>query len=127
MFLQHTIIDIKGKDLVTGVTIVKTDLNKNLIKGTNRDLECDTILLSCGLIPENELASKTGIILDNKTGGPVINETMETCIEGVFACGNVVHVHDLADWATKEGYKAGEEAAAYIQRSNFKAKGFIFI
>jgi glycerol-3-phosphate dehydrogenase len=115
MLLQHTIVDIRGKDRVEGVTIAKTDLNKEPIEGTYRDLECDTILFSRGLIPENELSKGAGVILDNSTGGPVVNEAMETSVEGIFACGNVVHVHDLVDWVTDESYKAGKGAAAYIK------------
>jgi len=116
MLLQHTITDIKGKERVEGITIAKTDLNKQPIEGTSRELECDTILFSRGLIPENELSEGAGVSLHPATGGPVVNEAMETEVEGIFACGNVVHVHDLVDWVTEESFKAGKGAADYIKR-----------
>ncbi len=127
MLLQHTITDIKGKDRVEGITIAKTDLKKQPIEGTERELECDTILFSRGLIPENELSLSAGVSLHPATGGPVVNESMETEIDGIFACGNVVHVHDLVDWVTEESYKAGRGAADYIKRQG-KAplEGFSF-
>ena len=118
MLLQHTIVDIRGKDRVEGVTIAKTDLNKEPIEGTYSDLECDTILFSRGLIPENELSRSAGVALDQSTGGPVVNEAMETSIEGIFACGNVVHVHDLVDWVSDESYRAGKGAADFIKRQD---------
>jgi glycerol-3-phosphate dehydrogenase len=126
MLLQHTIVDIRGKDRVEGITIAQTDLNKQPIEGTFRDLDCDTILFSRGLIPENELSKGAGIELDPRTGGPVVNEAMETCVEGIFACGNVVHVHDLVDWVTDESYKAGKGAAAYIRAEEKTGQGFDF-
>jgi len=128
MLLQHTIVDIRGKDRVEGVTIAKTDLNKEPIEGTYRDLECDTILFSRGLIPENELSRGAGVELDRSTGGPVVNEAMETSIEGIFACGNVVHVHDLVDWVSDESYKAGKGAADFIKRQDKTpdSSGFTF-
>ncbi len=116
MLLQHTIIDIKGKERVEGITVAKTDLNKQPIEGTSREMECDTILFSRGLIPENELSMSAGVNLHPATGGPVVNEAMETEVEGIFACGNVVHVHDLVDWVTDESFKAGKGAADYIKR-----------
>ncbi len=116
MLLEHTITDIRGRDRVEGITIAKTDRNKQPIEGTERELECDTILFSRGLIPENELSMGAGVSLHPSTGGPVVNEAMETEIKGVFACGNVVHVHDLVDWVTDESYKAGRGAADYIKR-----------
>ncbi len=120
MLLQHTITDIKGKERVEGITIAKTDANKQPIEGTNRDLECDTILFSRGLIPENELSKSAGIELHPTTGGPIVNEAMETGVEGIFACGNVVHVHDLVDWVTDESIKAGKGAADSIRRQESK-------
>ena len=121
MLYRHTIVDIKGKNRVESVTIARTDEHKQPLKGTFRELECDTILFSRGLIPENELAKAAGIKIDPATGGPVVNEMMETTVEGIFACGNVVHVHDLVDWVTDESMKAGRGAAALIKgkiRSN---------
>jgi NADH dehydrogenase FAD-containing subunit len=126
MLLQHTIVDIKGKDRVEGVTIARTDLNKEPLAGTCQDLECDTILFSRGLIPENELSKGAGILIDPHTGGPVVNEAMETSVEGIFACGNVVHVHDLVDWVTDESIKTGKGAAAFIKRQDREIDGFTF-
>ncbi len=129
MLLQHTIVDIKGKNRVEGITIAKTDPKKEPIAGTYRDLECDTILFSRGLIPENELSKGAGIVLDRSTGGPVVNEAMETSVEGIFACGNVVHVHDLVDWVSMESWRAGIGAAKFIKRCEDKKEvgGFTFI
>lgn len=115
MLYRHTIVDIKGKNRVESVTIARTDENKQPIEGTFSEIECDTILFSRGLIPENELSKEAGIELDRATGGPVVNEAMETTIPGIFACGNVVHVHDLVDWVTDESYRAGQGAAALIK------------
>ncbi|MFO7951538.1 MAG: FAD-dependent oxidoreductase [Bacillota bacterium] len=123
MLLEHTIVDIKGKERVEGITIAKTDANKQPVAGTERELECDTILFSRGLIPENELSKSAGVTLHPATGGPVVNEAMETEVEGIFACGNVVHVHDLVDWVTEESYKAGWGAAEYIKRKEKEAAG----
>lgn len=113
--LSHTVIDIKGKDRVEGVTIAKVDSNRNPIKGTEEYITCDTLLLSVGLVPENELSKKAGVALSNTTNGPEVNESMQTNIEGVFACGNVLHVHDLVDYVTLESYTAGENAARFIK------------
>lgn len=118
MLLEHTIVDIKGKERVEGITIAQTDCFKQPVAGTERELKCDTILFSRGLIPENELSKSCGVKLDLKTGGPVVDETMQTSVEGVFACGNVVHVHDLVDWVTAESYKAGQGAASYLKNLN---------
>ncbi|MDW7738789.1 MAG: FAD-dependent oxidoreductase [Bacillota bacterium] len=126
MLLEHTIVNIKGKNRVEGITIAKTDRNKQAIPGTEQDLECDTILFSRGLIPENELSKGAGVELDPVTGGPVVSESMETNIEGVFACGNVVHVHDLVDWVTEESIKAGKGAASFIKQQKGKPEGFSF-
>ncbi|MTI58134.1 NAD(P)/FAD-dependent oxidoreductase [Geosporobacter ferrireducens] len=116
LYLSHTLIDIQGKDRVEGVTIAKVDENRRPIAGTEMYYECDTLLLSVGLIPENELSKSAGIQLDGITGGPVVNEAMETSVEGIFACGNVVHVHDLVDWVTEESRKAGKNAARYVKK-----------
>ena len=114
LLLQHGISYVHGKDRVTGVTISKLDDNRNPIEGTSREIECDTVLLSVGLIPENELSSDTGVELHNTTKGPVVNNKMQTNVDGVFACGNVVHVHDLVDFVTKESRIAGRNAALYV-------------
>lgn len=115
LYLSHTVVDIKGKDRVESVTIAKVDENFKAIEGTEVEFDCDTLLLSVGLIPENELSRSANIELDRITAGPVVNESMETSVEGIFACGNVVHVHDLVDWVTKESQKAGKSAAQYIK------------
>jgi len=93
-----------------------------VIPGTEKEYECDTVLLSVGLIPENELSKLAGVVLDRKTGGPVVNESMETSVEGIFACGNVVHVHDLVDFVTEESRRAGKNAARYV-KGEFKREG----
>lgn len=114
LLLSHTVTNIRGKDRVTGVTISKVDQNLKPIPGSEKEYQCDTLLLSVGLIPENELSLQANIKLDPRTGGPLVNESMETSVEGFFACGNVVHVHDLADYVTEEARKAGAGAAHYI-------------
>ncbi len=120
--LSHTVIDIDGKDRVRGVTLAQVDDNRRPIPGTEEYIPCDTLLLSCGLIPENELSAELGVALSPVTGGPVVNESLETNISGVFACGNVLHVHDLVDYVSEEAGKAGERAAAYVQKGRFEAE-----
>ena len=112
--LSCTVIDIHGKDRVEGVTIANVDKNRNPIPGTEEYIECDTLLLSVGLIPENELTRAVGIDLDPVTSGAVVDEYRETSHKGVFACGNVLHVHDLVDYVTLESQTAGEGAARYV-------------
>ncbi|WP_432407219.1 NAD(P)/FAD-dependent oxidoreductase [Wukongibacter sp. M2B1] len=116
LLLSHTVTEIKGKDRVEGIVIAKVDENRRPIPGTEKHFECDTLLLSVGLIPENEISEKAGIKIDPVTSGPVVNEAMETSIEGIFACGNVVHVHDLVDFVTEESRRAGKNAAKYIKK-----------
>lgn len=111
--LNHTIVHIYGKERVTGVTIAKVDDSFNLVEGSERYIPCDTILLSIGLIPENELSRGAGINIDSMTLGPVVDDGLETTVEGIFACGNVLHVHDLVDHVSLEGQRAGEMAAHY--------------
>lgn len=120
LLLSHTITNIKGKDRVEGVTICKADDNKKPILETEQYIECDTLLLSVGLLPENELSKESGVEISNVTGGPVVNESLETNIEGIFACGNVLHVHDLVDYVSLESYNAGKNAAKYIITINDK-------
>lgn len=115
LYLSHTVVDIKGKERVEGVTIAKVDENRRPIPGTEIEYECDTLLLSVGLIPENDISRKIGIVIDRRTSGPVINEMMETSIPGIFACGNVVHVHDLVDFVSAEARKAGKAAAKFVK------------
>lgn len=115
LLLSHTVVDIQGKDRVEGVTIAKVDTKGKPIPGTEITYPCDTLLLSCGLIPENELSAGCGVELSTVTGGPVVNESLETNVEGVFACGNVLHVHDLVDYVSGEAKEAGARAAQYIK------------
>lgn len=113
--LSHTVIDIKGKERVEGVTLAEVDENRRPIKGTEEFYSCDTLLLSVGLIPENEISGAMGVELNPVTSGPKVNERLETSIEGVFACGNVLHVHDLVDFVSEEAAAAGKNAAMYVQ------------
>jgi NADPH-dependent 2,4-dienoyl-CoA reductase/sulfur reductase-like enzyme len=115
LMLSHTVTDIKGKDRVEGVTVMKVDENRRPIPGTEIEYDVDTLLLSVGLIPENELSKGAGVELDMRTRGAVVNESMETTVPGIFACGNVLHVHDLVDWVTDESRRAGKFAAKYIK------------
>ena len=112
--LSHTVVDIKGKERVEGITLAKVDENRKPIPGTEEFYSCDTLLLSCGLIPENELSAELGVEMNPVTSGPMVNESLETNIEGVFACGNVLHVHDLVDFVSKEAEAAGKSAAEYV-------------
>lgn len=114
LYLSHTVTDIKGKDRVEGVTVSQVDGNRRPIPGTEKHYDVDTLLLSVGLIPENELSRQIGAELDRRTSGPFVNSTMETTIPGIFACGNVVHVHDLVDFVSAEGERAGKNAAFYV-------------
>ncbi|MCR4778895.1 MAG: NAD(P)/FAD-dependent oxidoreductase [Lachnospiraceae bacterium] len=113
--LSHTVVDIEGKERVKAVTIAKVGPDRKPIPGTEERYTCDTLLLSCGLIPENELSRGAGVKMSPVTSGPVVNESLETNIEGVFACGNVLHVHDLVDYVSQEAATAGKNAAAYIK------------
>jgi NADPH-dependent 2,4-dienoyl-CoA reductase/sulfur reductase-like enzyme len=115
LYLSHTVINIKGNKRVEGVTIAKVDNDRKPIPGTEIDYDCDTLLLSVGLIPENELTVQAQAQIDPHTNGPLVNESMETSKDGIFACGNVVHVHDLVDFVTEESRRAGKGAAKYIQ------------
>ena len=114
--LSHTVIDVKGKERVEGITLAKVDEHNKPIPGTEEYYECDTLLLSCGLIPENEISKSIGVELNPVTSGPVVNESLETNIEGVFACGNVLHVHDLVDYVSEEAAMAGKKASEYVKR-----------
>ena len=122
--LSHTVTDIRGKQRVEGVTIARVDKNRRPIPGTEEYYPCDTLLLSVGLIPENELSGNMGVELDSVTSGPVVNESLETNIEGVFACGNVLHVHDLADYVSEEAAAAGRHAALYVGNSPVRREVF---
>jgi NADPH-dependent 2,4-dienoyl-CoA reductase/sulfur reductase-like enzyme len=121
--LSHTVVDIEGKDRVKAVTIARVGKDMKPIPGTEERYTCDTLLLSTGLIPENELSAGCGVEINPVTKGPFVNEIMETNIPGVFACGNVLHVHDLVDYVSEEAGKAGEAAARYVQSGCAEASG----
>ena len=114
LYLSHTITDIVGKSRVEKVVVSKVDENRNPIEGTEMEFDCDCVLLSVGLIPENELSNDLGVEMDSRTHGPIVYENMETSMEGVFASGNVVHVHDLVDFVSLESEKAGMGAGRYV-------------
>ena len=124
LYLSHTITDIRGDKRVEQVVVSKVDENRRPIPGTEMVFDCDTVLLSVGLIPENELSRQSGIEIDRRTNGPVVYENMETSIPGIFASGNVVHVHDLVDFVTAESQRAGRAAALFAQ--NGEAEGDVF-
>ena len=113
--LSHTVIDIEGKHRVEAVTIAEVGSDRKPIPGTEERYTCDTLLLSCGLLPENELSKSAGVELSQVTSGPVVNDSLETSVDGIFACGNVLHVHDLVDFVSQEAAAAGKNAAAYIK------------
>ena len=113
LHLCHTVVDIKGKKRLEGVVVAKVDEAMKPIKGTGCFIPCDCLILAVGLIPENELSRQIGVAIDSRTQGPIVDERMETSVEGVFACGNVVHVHDLVDDVTIAGEIAGENAGKY--------------
>jgi len=115
LYLSNTVTKIHGQERVSGVTYAKVDKNRQPIEGTEKKIKCDTLLLSVGLIPENELSKKCGVEIDEITGGPIVDENMQTNVSGVFACGNVAHIHDLVDYVTEESMLAGKKAAKYIQ------------
>ena len=114
--LSHTVVRIHGKERVTGVTIAQVDAGRKPVPGTEEYYKCDTLLLSCGLLPENELTSSAGIGINRVTGGAFVNDRLETSAEGIFACGNVLHVHDLVDYVSEEAELAGLSAAEFVKR-----------
>lgn len=113
--LSHTVVDIKGKERVEGVTLAQVDEKSKPIPGTEEYYACDTLLLSVGLIPENEISRGMGVEMNPVTSGPKVNESLQTNLEGVFACGNVLHVHDLVDFVSEEAAAAGRNAAVYVK------------
>lgn len=115
LLLSHTVTEIHGEDRLAGVTIAQVDEQLMPIESTKRFIECDTLLLSVGLIPENELAKTAGVVLDPVTGGAVVDEYRETSVSGIFSCGNVLHVHDLVDFVSDEAEIAGRAAALYLK------------
>ena len=114
LYLSTTVVNILGRERVEGIVLAQVDENRRPIPGTERTIPCDTLLLSVGLLPENELSGAAGVTLDRVTGGPVVADDLSTSIPGVFACGNVLHVHDLVDFVSKEAAQAGESAARYL-------------
>lgn len=125
LYFNHTVVNIHGKNRLEGVTVAEVDEYRKPIAGTEKYVECDTLLLSVGLIPENELSKGAGIEISGITSGPVVDESMQTSAEGIFACGNVVHVHDLVDFVTQESYLAGKGAAKFIKGELSKSKKVI--
>lgn len=121
LMLSHTVVEIHGKDRVTGVTIAKVDERRKPIAETRQYIECDTLLLSCGLIPENELTKGANISLDRITNGACVDQDRQTDTEGIFACGNVLHVHDLVDYVSEEADIAGRAAAEYVMNNATEA------
>lgn len=121
--LSHTVVDIHGKERLTGVTLAQVNGSGRPIPGTEEEYSCDTLLLSVGLIPENELSKSAGVSLSPLTSGPVVDESFQTSTEGIFACGNVLHVHDLVDFVSEEASNAGRHAVEYIRRKCEKNNG----
>lgn len=120
--LSHTVVKTHGEKRLTGVTIAKVDENRKPIDGTEEFIECDTLLLSVGLIPENELSKSAGVTLDRVTGGAVVNQDRQTSVDGIFACGNVLHVHDLVDFVSDEGEIAGQAVYEYLYGAKQQTK-----
>ena len=121
--LSHTVVDIKGKERLEGITLAQVDGHGKPIPGTEEEYSCDTLLLSVGLIPENEISRGMGVDMNPVTSGPKVNESLETNIEGVFACGNVLHVHDLVDFVSEEAGTAGRNAAEYVKQGEERRQG----
>ena len=120
LMLSHTITDIRGKERVEGVSVAQVDENRTPVPGTEKYFPCDTLLLSVGLIPENELSREMGAAINPATSGPIVNQSLETSIPGVFACGNVLHVHDLVDYVSQEAATAGKQAALYASAKKYR-------
>lgn len=121
--LSHTVVEIRGKERLEGITLAAVDGKGKPIAGTEEDYSCDTLLLSVGLIPENELSGAMGVVMNPVTSGPVVNESLETNVEGVFACGNVLHVHDLVDFVSEEAAAAGKNASRYVKTGTQEPSG----
>ena len=115
LYLSHTVIDIKGRERLSGVTVARVDENRQPIPGSEIEFDCDTLLLSVGLIPENELSEGAGVKLSPLTSGAEVDDVLQTNLPGIFACGNVLHVHDLVDHVSNESFRAGHAAAAYVR------------
>jgi NADPH-dependent 2,4-dienoyl-CoA reductase/sulfur reductase-like enzyme len=121
--LSHTVVEIRGRERLEGITLAAVDDRGKPIAGTEEEYSCDTLLLSVGLIPENELSGAMGVVLNPVTSGPIVDESLETNVEGVFACGNVLHVHDLVDFVSEEAAAAGKNASAYVKNGTQKTGG----
>lgn len=121
--LSHTVVKIHGKERLEGVTIARVDERRKPVAGSEEYIPCDTLLLSVGLIPENELSKCAGVSLDRVTSGAVVDQNRQTSVEGIFACGNVLHVHDLVDYVSEESEIAGRSAAEYIKSQKGEAEG----
>ena len=122
LLLSHTVVDIEGKDRLSGITIAKVDEKRNPIPGTEQHFDCDTLLLSVGLIPENELTQQAGVTMSPTTQGAVVDDNLQTSQAGIFACGNVLHVHDLVDFVSAESFRAGKAAADFVQGKQRKGR-----
>ena len=120
LYLSHTVVDVHGDSRLTGITVAQVDEKFNRIPGTEKEYECDTLILSVGLIPENELSIDAGVTLDQRTRGAVVDEGFMTDVDGIFAAGNVLHVHDLVDFVSMEAEKLAESAAAYVQNGGLE-------
>ncbi len=117
LYLSHTVTNVEGRERLTGVTVAKVDEHRRPVPGTEIHFDCDTLLLSVGLIPENELSKGAGVTLSPTTSGAVVDDSLQTSVPGIFACGNVLHVHDLVDFVSDESFRAGKMAAAYVRGS----------
>ncbi len=126
LLLSHTVVEVKGKERVEGIVIAKVDENRQVIKGSEKEYKCDTLLLSVGLLPENELSKLADVELSKITGGPVVCDNLETNIDGIFACGNVLHVHDLVDYVSSEADLAGKGVVKYL-KENKKSENLLKI
>ena len=120
LYLSHTVVDVHGDSRLTGITVAQVDEKFNRIPGTEKEYECDTLILSVGLIPENELSIDAGVTLDQRTRGAAVDEGFMTDVDGIFAAGNVLHVHDLVDFVSMEAEKLAESAAAYVQNGGLE-------
>ena len=121
LLLSYTVIEIKGKERVEGVVIAEVDEHRKPIKGTEKEYKCDTLLLSVGLLPENELSKMADVELSRITGGPIVSDNLETNVDGIFACGNVLHVHDLVDYVSNEASNAGKGVVKYLKEGNVRS------
>lgn len=125
LYLSHTVTDIHGKTRLEGITVSKVDENLKPVPGTEQEIACDTLILSVGLIPENELSIDAGVELDPRTRGAVVDENFQTSVPGIFAAGNVLHVHDLVDFVSMEAESLADSAAAYIENGGFASCGLL--